>query len=58
MPTRSAGRKVPFSSKAKTIVFGCVDTFKERHEMEACCQHCLIPCIDISWACIRLGRSR
>ncbi len=29
------------------IVFGCVDTFKERHELEACCRRYLIPYIDI-----------
>ena len=47
MPTRGASRKVPLSSKAKTIVFNCVNIFREQHELETYCRRCLIAYVDI-----------
>ena len=37
----------PMPLRGCDIVFGCVDSFKERHELEVCCRRYLIPYVDV-----------
>lgn len=48
----------PESLRKCDIVFGCVDTFAERRELEACCRRYLIPYIDIGMDLHAAGEER
>ncbi len=45
----------PYPLRGCDIVFGCLDTFQERQELEACCRRYLIPYIDIGMDVNQVG---